>query len=75
LKEGERQCHVETPGVGRGLGVAGRNPGWQLGRIGRGFQSRDSQGLSQCGRSIEGKCRVEGGAFAPRWKGWKYSQE
>jgi len=75
LKGGGRQCHGEMPGVGPGLWVAGRSPGWQLGRIGRGSQSRDSQGLSRCGRSTEGRCRVEGGAFVPRWRGWKYSQE
>jgi len=68
-----RQYRGWMPGGGRGLGVAGRSPGWQLGRIGRGLQSRDSQGPLRCGRSIEGRYRVKGGAFVHRWRGWKYS--
>jgi len=40
------------PGQGRGLRVAGRGPGWQPEKKGRGFQSRGSREQFRCGRSI-----------------------
>ena len=66
LTEDGRQCHGEMPGVGRGLGVAGRGPDWQPERKSRGFQSRDSREQLRCERLTEARCKVEGGASVPR---------
>jgi len=49
--------------MGQGLGVVGRDPGWRPEKTGRGFRLRGSRGQSRCGCLIEGRCRVEGGAF------------
>jgi len=65
LTEDGRQCHGEMPGAGRGLVVAGRGSGWQPERPSRGFQSRDSREQLRCGRSIEARFKVEGGASVP----------
>ena len=66
-----RQYRGGTPGLGEGLGVLGRNQGWQSEKTSRGFQLRGSRGQSRCGRSIAGSCRVGGGAFFLRWRGWR----
>jgi len=66
LTEDGRQCHGEMPGVGRGSGVAGRGPDWQSERTSGGFQLRHSREPLLCGRLIEARCRVEGGASVLR---------
>ena len=63
LTEDGRQCHGEMLGVGRGLGVAGRGPGWQPERTSHWFQWRGSREQLRCGRVIEARCNLEGGAF------------
>jgi len=67
----KRQYRGGMPGVGQGLGVVGRDPGWQPEKTGRGFRLRGSRMQSRCGCSIEGTCRVEGGVFVLRWRGWR----
>jgi len=57
--------------VGQGSGAVGRDPGWLPERTGHGFQSRGFRGHSRCGRWIEGRCRVAGGASVLRWKEWR----
>ena len=66
LTEDGGQCHGDMPQVGRDSGVAGRGLDWQPERTSRGFQSRDSQEALLCGRLIEARCRVEGGASVLR---------